>query len=607
LSFFAELKRRNVYKVGVAYLALGWVVIQATDTLTPALNLPEWMLTAVTWIGIVGFPFALLLAWAFELTPEGLKREEEVDRAESATKQTGQKLNYVIIGLLAVAVVFLLVDDYVLDKSAPATMEKTLDSSSVAVDTVSSVEVPAGRSPEKSIAVLPFVNMSSDPEQEYFSDGISEELLNLLARVPQLKVIARTSSFYYKGKDMPLAQIASELGVEHILEGSVRKAGNRVRITVQLIRASDSAHLWSETYDRTLEDIFAIQDQVGAAVVEQLKVTLLGEAPRVQATDPEAYALYLRALHLFNQMSPNSIRQAVTMYEQALEVDSNFSAAWAGLALAKYHQVTLSNENQASAMDAVNRALELNQNSAYIHASAGRIALAGLDLKLAASHIQKALELEPSSAFGLSMAAVLARNLRRYDEAADFFRQSIAHDPVNWAGHILLGLTYYLARRPDDAIDAYNNAVQVNPGAVASHMGLALSMLHKGEVDAALAACEDESFEGLRLFCLAIVQHVRGHKAESDAALAELVEKYGERMSANIAAALAVRGEIDSAFTWLNKASLKKEPTFTRLPNPYSPLFDNLRDDPRWLPFLESVGMAPDQLAAIEFNVTLPN
>jgi TolB-like protein len=255
VSFFAELKRRNVFKVGIAYAIVAWLLLQVSDTLVPALHLPEWFNSGVAFVLIIGFPIAIILAWAFEMTPEGLKKEKDVDRSQSMTNVTGQKLNNAIIGVLVLALVYFVVDKFVLDPGRDAAQIATAvqDSHDQQPEPIE----PANS--DKSIAVLPFVNMSSDQEQEYFSDGLSEELLNLLAKIPELRVAARTSSFSFKGQSIEIPEIASRLNVDHVLEGSVRKSGNQIRITAQLIQADNGYHLWSETYDRQLDNIFQIQ------------------------------------------------------------------------------------------------------------------------------------------------------------------------------------------------------------------------------------------------------------------------------------------------------------------------------------------------------------
>ena len=289
-SLFAELRRRNVFRAGAFYVAATWALAQGISQLGPAFGMPDW---GTRWFVIacaIGFPFWIAFAWFFEFTPEGIKRERDVEPGESITPHTGRKLDFAIIGVLAIAVVLLVTDRFVLHHGVNAQAD---------------IAVSA-----QSIAVLPFVDMSQSKDQEYFSDGISEELLNLLAKIQTLHVAARTSSFSFKGKDVPIPEIANTLHVANVLEGSIRKAGDQIRITAQLIRAADGYHVWSETWDRKLDDIFKIQDEIAGKVVEELKVTLLGAAPTVRTTDPDAYALYLQARQVGRQGTTEAFQQS---------------------------------------------------------------------------------------------------------------------------------------------------------------------------------------------------------------------------------------------------------------------------------------------------------
>jgi TolB-like protein len=320
-GFFAELKRRNVFRVAVAYLVAAWLLLQVADIVLDNINAPDWVIQVFMLALVVGLPVALIFAWAFEMTPEGIKRERDVDRSQSITQHTGRKLDRVIIGILAVAVVVL-----VIDRVRHAQQDESPGSAETAI--AESAETAP------SIAVLPFVNMSSDPEQEYFSDGISEEILNSLAKVKELKVAGRTSSFAFKGQNQDLRQIGDTLGVEHILEGSVRKAGATVRITAQLIQVDDGFHLWSETYDRELNDVFAIQDEIAHAILEQLKAHLVGFGPKAEVatareTDTEVYDLYLLARQRIYERKGPSIQAAAELLDRAIARDPQYAPAYA--------------------------------------------------------------------------------------------------------------------------------------------------------------------------------------------------------------------------------------------------------------------------------------
>ncbi len=310
MSFIRELKRRNVFRVGIAYAIATWVLLQITEVITPILGLPDWAPKLIFVILAVGFVPALIFAWAFELTPEGLKKEKDVDRSESITHNTGRKLDFVIIAVLLLAVGLLVADRYT---GQPAPEPQQVNN--------------------KSIAVLPFVNISSDKEQEYFSDGITEEILNSLASVKELRVAGRSSSFAFKGQNQDLRSIGDLLGVDRILEGSVRKSGTTVRITAQLVQVEDGFHLWSDTYDRELTDVFAIQDEIANEILNQLKARLLGdeEQPAIvsQRTDPEVYDLYLLAKQRLYGRTRLTIESAVELLDRAIAKDAAYAPAYA--------------------------------------------------------------------------------------------------------------------------------------------------------------------------------------------------------------------------------------------------------------------------------------
>jgi adenylate cyclase len=606
LSLFNELKRRNVFRVGTAYVVASWLLIQIAETIFPLFGFgdtPARILVIVLAIGVVP---TLVLAWAFEMTPEGLKKEKDVDRSQSITPHTGKKLDRMIMVVLALALGYFAFDKFVLNPQRESALKE---------ENVAAVEQARqqGRTEglvesygDKSIAVLPFVNMSDDASNEYFSDGISEELLNLLAKIPELRVISRSSAFSFKSQNLELTEIAERLNVAHILEGSVRKAGNRVRITAQLIEARSDTHLWSETYDRELDDIFAIQDDIAATVVEQLKITLLGESPHVQEVDPEAYALVLQARHLTNQASAEGFEQSIALYQQALAIEPEYAAAWDGLARnyaaqANYGLLPAA-EGAALAREAAERALAIDPDFAPAHARLGWIAMVfDSDLAQAARHFERTLELEPAN---LANAAALLLSLDRLEEAIPLLEYVTARDPVDPIGHAYLGLFYLYADRWDAAIASYKAALRLSPDYIGAHYRMGTALLMQGDATAALAKVQQESFEAFRLIGLAMAQHALGEAGASDATLAELIEKHEKGWAYNIAYVLAWRNEADRAFEWLDKAVEYADPGLSDIV--VEPAFGNIHDDPRWLPFLESIGKSPAQLDAIKFEVTLP-
>jgi len=599
--FFAELKRRRVFRVMAVYGVVAFAVLQVADILVPALQLPESFVTGIAVLAILGFPVAIVLAWALEVTPEGVRRTTEAAPGELARIIAAPASRRWPAGVLALVGMTALLAGawYVGRQSAPAS------AADAAADTAAGVS-------DASIAVLPFVNMSDDASNEYFSDGISEELLNLLAKIPQLQVAARTSSFSFKGQNLEIPEIAARLNVAHVLEGSVRKSGNEVRITAQLIRADDGFHMWSDTWDRSLDNIFEIQDEIAADVVEQLKVTLLGEEPTAEVTDPEAYALFLQARQLGRQVTAEGYERSNALYEQALEIEPQYAAAWAGLA--DNYAVQTGNlglwplaEGYGMAREAANRALAIDPEYAPAYAVLGRIASDyDNDLAAAARYIGRALELDPTNLDLLRQASFLAEYLGRMDEAIAIQEYIVAHDPVNAGALTTMGFRYWNAGRPDEAITAFRTALNLSPGQGFTSVGLGSALLMKGEPEEALRAIEQEPSEEWRLVGLAMAHYALGQPAESDAALAQLldVEREAPGWAYNIAEVTAFRGEADRAFEWLDRAVQYNDPGLTGIPT--DPALDNIRDDPRWLPFVESIGKAPEQLAAIQFDVRLP-
>ena len=463
--------------------------------------------------------------------------------------------------------------------------------------------------PEKSIAVLPFVNMSEDKGNEYFSDGISEELLNLLAKIPQLDVTARTSSFAFKGKEIGVPEIARTLHVAHVLEGSVRKAGNSVRITAQLIKAGTDTHLWSQTYDRKLDDIFAVQDEIAADVVKQLKITLLGAAPKARTTDPEAYALYLQAVQLGRPFTVEAFQQSEALYRKVLAIDPRYAPAWYGLARNFANEtgqgLLPGKEGYAQAREAAVKALAIDPDYAPAHAQLGWIAMYGdNDLGGAALHLERALGIDPADLRVLITSATLLQSLSRLDEALALEDAAVRRDPVNVTALFNLGYHQRMAGRLDAAIASFRTVLSLSPSNRGAHCQLGVALLLKGDAKGALAEIEQETSEIYKMIGLPMAYHALGRKADSDVVLAALIAKYEKDGPSNIASVYAYRGEADKAFAWLDKAVEYGDGGLSEIVT--DNLFDKIRADPRWLPFLRKVGKAPEQLAKIEFKVTLP-
>ncbi|MCU0988348.1 MAG: tetratricopeptide repeat protein [Xanthomonadales bacterium] len=605
MSLFSELKRRNVFRVAAAYAAVAWLLIQVAETVFPLFGFDDSPARVMVIVLAIAFIPAMIFTWAFQLTPEGLKRDRDIDRTQPAPPGSGRQLDRMIMLALALALGYFAFDKFVLDPRRESARREQAAAQVEAARQAGRSEALIESYGDKSIAVLAFDDMSPNGDQEYLSDGIAEELLNLLARIPELRVISRSSAFSYKGRDINLAKVARELNVAHILEGSVRKSGNQVRITVQLIDARTDTHLWSRTYDRTLDDLFAVQDEIAAAVVKQLKLTLLGEIPTIEETDPAAYALLLQARHLGRQGTAEGYAQSIALYQQALAILADYPAAWDGLAANYINQANKSlrplDEGYALARAAAERALAIDPDYAAAHARLGWIAMIyDNDLPLAARRLQQALALEPSNPGIVGNAAALLFTLGRLQDSVALDEYSSAHDPVSPTGYANLGRSYLAVGRWDEAIAAYQTALRLSPDRIAVHYFIGVALLLQGEAEAALASMRQEGFELLRLLGLALAYHTLGDADAADAALEELIAGYEHDAAYNIAQVLAWRNEADRAFEWLGKAKAYGDPGLADIVA--EPLFGKLHADPRWLPFLESLGKAPWQLDAIPFE-----
>jgi TolB-like protein/Flp pilus assembly protein TadD len=610
-SLFAELRRRNVLRMAGLYVVGSWLITQVTGTVLPMFEAPSWLPRSIVMLLAIGFVPTMMFSWIYELTPEGLKRDAEVPLEQSIAHETGRRIDRMIITTLALALVYFAVDKFLLaPRREAAQLQQQAELLRQGQKTAGDAAAATAQAvSEHSIAVLPFVNMSDEKSNEFFSDGISEELLNLLAKIPQLQVTARTSSFAFKGKEIGITEVARQLHVAHVLEGSVRKSGNAVRITAQLINAATDTHLWSQTYDRKLDDIFAIQDEIAADVVKQLKVTLLGAAPKARTTDPEAYALYLQAKQLGWQFTAEAFKQSDALYRKALAIDPRYAPAWAGLSsnfANETGQALLSNkEGHAQAREAATKALAIDPDYAPAHARLGWIAMtADNDLAGAAQHFNSALALDPSDLDVLRNSATLLQSLGRLDEALALSEAVVRRDPVNVSAIYNLGISQRDAGRLDASIGSFRTVLSLAPSRGNAHANLGIVLLLKGDASGALAEIERETSEVWKMINLPLAYHALGRKADSDAALAALMAKEEKDSPYNIAYVYAYRGEADKAFEWLDKAVEYGDPGIGEIVT--ESLFDKIHADPRWQAFLRKVGKAPEQLAKIEFKVTLP-
>ena len=612
MQLFKELQRRNVFRVTLGYVVSCWLLLQIADVLLGVIEAPGWVLQTMFLFVALGFPVVVFFSWAYEVTPEGIKREEDVDRSQSSTHVTGRKLDRAIVVVLIISLGYFIWESRFKEsgyQDLPGSAQTPVAEQSESGPAVQSKDSDVGQAviSDKSIAVLPFVNMSDDAGNEYFSDGLSEELLNLLAQVPDLKVAARTSSFSLKGQSLHVSEVGELLKVAHVLEGSVRKAGNQVRITAQLIKVDDGYHLWSETYDRTLDDIFAIQDEIANSVVEQLKITILGEVPTARETDPEAYALYLEARHTHRRMTAEDLNKAQGLYEQALLIDPNLVVAMKGLASNLMNQenngLLAGGEGYTRAREILENALIIDPDNVQVHEGLGWLAIFHeSDLANAAYHYEFALEIDPSDPELIGASAALLVHLGRPEDAVGPREYAIERDPLNPVGHSNLGSIYYFSGHWDKAIASYQKALELSPGYIGAHYFTGASYLVKGDAEKALAAFLQEGDEEYRTKGQALAAHALGQTAEFEAKVAELAERWGSQWPSEVAHVYAWTGDTDQAFEWLQKSADEEEGAF----NPVDPLLGPLHGDSRWQPLLESIGKSAEQLGAIEFNVTLP-
>ena len=593
MSFVAELKRRNVVRAGLLYVVAAWLILQIADVLFAALELPPWSVRLVLGLLILGFPLTLIFSWVYELTPEGLKREHEVDRNESITRETARKLNVLIVVLLVAATGLLIANRLMPTRSSPAVAASASQATTTAApakETPAAPAAPAANANEPSIAVLPFVNMSGDADNEYFSDGLSEELLNVLAKIPGLRVIARTSSFAFKGEKTDIATVAAKLAVAHVLEGSVRKAGGRVRITAQLIRAADSSHLWSDTYDRGLEDVFAVQDEIAKEVADELKLRLLpgaaGSAEVGSTSNPQAHDLYLKT---FAPVPGKGMRESLTerlaMADQALALDGNFARAHAQRA--DLLRILTTNgwippgEGFAQARGSVARALELAPELDEAFMVRGWISMVTLDLRGAKVDIERAMQLNPGNARVQLAFAYYSLNLGKLEQAVRAARLGLSLDPLAIQTRNFFGTVLRFARQYPEAEQVLSAIVAERADTPNTHFELGLLALATGDPKRALAEFEAETVDWKHATGLALAWHALGQQDKAQQGLTALLATGDSDWSAVQQAQIAAQwGDPDTAFKALDTAFRVGDPALGTIR--VDPLLDPLREDARF-------------------------
>src|SRR5213078_561341 len=577
-NFFAELKRRNVYKVAVAYAVVGWLVIQVTATIVPALHLPDGLTTAVVVLTLIGFPVALVVAWAFEMTPEGMKRTEDVPPDEVIPQWSKKKFAALIIGVAVIAAGLLA---FQLLHFSRSTITATADA--------------------KSIAVLPFVNMSADKNDEYLSDGMTEELINVLSKVPGLRVPGRTSCFAFKGKNEEdiFHKVGDQLHVGTVLEGSVRKAGDKLRVTAQLINVSDGYHLWSKDYDGDVKDILNFQSNVAEQVVQALQVKLGGEGTRTLAKkpteNPEAHRLYLLGRYEFAKYTQTGWNNAIRYYEEALKLDPDYALAYCGLAdNYAYMGSVVMPEKEAIAKEKefAQKALELDPELAEAHMSLALALVGDYDWRNGLKEFDRVLELNPNLAFAYELQAWTVNGLGRFDEAIAKTRKAVELDPLNPFFQMSLSFYQYWARQYDDAIVQARKTLEMDPNSAISHVLLGLCFLKKGDTAGAIAELEKSKapdpgawYQGFLGYAYAI----SGEHAKAKQSLLEL-EELAKRQYVSPTAFATIYlglGQKEKCLDWLEKSYEQQDSACWYLK--IDQIYDSVRNEPRFQALVEKI------------------
>jgi TolB-like protein/Tfp pilus assembly protein PilF len=508
--FFAELKRRNVYKVGIAYIVAGWALSQGIAQVFPVFDVPNWVIRSIVVLIIIGLPIALVLAWMFEITPQGIKRTETADAMPGTARQKKHTWIYVVVigALLSIGLFFL----------GRYTAENKMENGR-----------PGGPSvPEKSIAVLPFDNLSRDPDNAYFAEGVQEEILTRLARVADLKVISRTSTQRFKSAPSDLRDIAKQLGVRHILDGSVQKANDQVRVNVQLINTATDAHLWADTYDRKLTDIFAVESEIAKSIADTLRAKLNSSAEHVLTSrpteNPEAHELYLKGRYFWNRRTGANLQKAVDYFERAIEKDPKYALAYSGLAdchvlLPVYPELgTYPRDEMPKALAAAHKAVELDDTLAEAHTSLGRALASDLQLSAATSEFKRAIELNPSYATARQWFGECLQSQGRVQDALAELKRAQEVDPLSLVNNALVGFALDTVGQSDEAIAQLHRTIEMDPSFANSHAMLGNVLEHKGQLLEASVEYEKANSlnaDPINLAQLARAYFLVGRKAEA--------------------------------------------------------------------------------------------
>ena len=598
-SLLDELKRRNVIRVGIAYLAVAWLILQVAETLLPVYGFTDAAIRNLVVILAVGLLVTLPLSWAFEWTPKGIIKESGVDASKPESRQDNKRLDQFIIVILVIAVAFFAVDKFVLDPARDATeIEAAMEKGR----TDALVESYG----DKSIAVLAFADMSPAGDQEYFSDGIAEELLNVLTTVSELRVISRSTSFTFKGGTTPVKEIAERLDVTYVLEGSVRKAGDRIRITAQLIDARTDTHVWSETYDRDFDDIFTIQDEISNSIVEQLKLTLLDGVPSAQEIDPKAYEKYLKALHIVHTSNRNQLRDAQALLNEVLAMAPDYIPALNALGRLYYRipktEGMSSAENIGEIHALADRVVAIDPNGASALIWQGWLAFTENKLQEAAGFYERAARVDANNTSLLRVLVVFLTEINRPDEAIAMGHYLLRRDPACAVCINNLSYAYRVSGRYEEAAAALELILEWHAPTAGFYWSLGVSWLLAGNPEDALTAFEKEVDEANREMGAIMALHDLGREEEFESRFSRFFEHSANEES--IARIYAWIGDNDKAFEWLEKAIEANGPgLFLSLG---ADLYAKIRPDPRWQAMRDMYGASDVPVEEVSFDYSLP-
>jgi len=603
VSLLAELKRRNVLRVAAAYLAIAWLVIQVVETLFPLFGLGDAAARAVVIVLAIGFVPVVILSWVFELTPKGFRRDSEVDHAAAEAVATGKRLDRIVIVALVLAVGYFAVDKFVFDPMRDAAIRREAREEGRSQAVIGAYD--------KSIVVLPFADMSPAGDQAWLGEGVADQLLNQLAQIPQLRVISRSSAFAVAAEGLDVPDIAQRLSVSHVLEGSVQIVGDKIRVTAQLIDAHSDTHAWSDKYDRPVGDIFSIQDEVAAAIVEELQIALLQGSPRApRASDPEAMKLTMQANHLDWSEAGDTVDTQVALLEEALAIDPDYVPALFALGSRLWE---LSKRAGADREALFRRMQGLTRRMAAVAPDDPKVLVSvgwdayqyDGDLETAADAISRAVERAPSDIDVLTIASGFGERIEAYDAVLAIRERTLRVDPGCIGCLGLLARAYANLGRYDEAMQAIDEYSRLVPG----QRLWTKAMLHllRGEPAAALAIFEGEYMsEDNRQVGRAMALAELGREDEARAALERQIREFADVNPTGVATAYAWLGDYDAAFEWLNRI-VDERGAMAVVAEMTLPEWFKLREHPRWGKFAVRLNLDPARIANLDFNPKLPD